>query len=150
MKDLIIQALSDAFEKLQKQLPETKRETKTISILDVKPSELMSFMESNNIPKDAYFNGADNGYDAWDDIVLAWEVEVPTSEKEKLDWLKHKFNSFSSWHYVHKLLTQNGYKRIPYDSRNFKQFNDTTVYNMFREKNFDRLVEYYSGHFKKI
>jgi hypothetical protein len=73
MRNLISKALNDAFTTLENQVPQTKKKKETISIQDVKPSQLMSFMKSNDIPNDAYFTGADNGYDGWDDIVLAWE-----------------------------------------------------------------------------
>ena len=93
MKNLIIKALDEAFTILENQVPQTKKKTETISIQDIKPLELISFMKSNNIPNDAYFTGTDNGYDGWDDIVLAWEVDVPTSEKEKLEYKNYRFCS---------------------------------------------------------
>ena len=111
MKNLLILALDDAFTLLEKQVPQTKKNTKTISIQDVKPSQLMSFMKSNDIPNDAYFTGADNGYDGWNDIVLAWEVDVPTSEKEKLEYKNYRFHDIA-FKKVYDLLTINGYKRI--------------------------------------
>ena len=59
MKDLIIQALNNAFGILEKQIPQTKKKTESISIIDVKPSELLSFMKSNDIPNDAVFSVRD-------------------------------------------------------------------------------------------
>ena len=45
MKDLIIQALSQSFTLLEKQVPQTKaKEVTSSSIHDVKPTELLSFM----------------------------------------------------------------------------------------------------------
>lgn len=146
MKDLLIQALTDAFALFEKQIPKTKTETKEISIENVKPLDIVGFMKEKGIPDDAYFVGPEEGQYG---VFLSWDVQVPTTEADKVKFAKKQYRNVA-WQYVYKLLTANGYKRIPYDSRNFKQFNDTTVYNMFREKNFDRLVEYYSGHFKKI
>jgi hypothetical protein len=37
-----------------------------------------------------------------------------------------------------------------YDSRDFKEFDDTSVYKMYKNKEFDRLLKYYSLRFKKI
>ena len=111
MRNLISKALNDAFTTLENQIPQTKKKTETISIQDVKPSQLMSFMKSNDIPNDAYFTGADNGYDGWNDIVLAWEVDVPTSEKEKLEYKNYRFHDIA-FKKVYDLLTTNGYKRI--------------------------------------
>lgn len=160
MKNLILKALDEAFTTLENQVPQTKKKTETISIQDVKPSELMSFMKSNNIPNDAYFTGTDNGYDGWDDIVLAWEVDVPTSEKEKLEFKNRRFHHivFSK---VYDLLIPNGYKRISGQDRDritYKRisnisfiimFDNKTVYEMYIDKDIDKLVEYYSMYFQK-
>lgn len=160
MKNLILKALDEAFTTLENQVPQTKKKTETICIQDVKPSELMSFMKSNNIPNDAYFTGTDNGYDGWDDIVLAWEVDVPTSEKEKLEFKNRRFHHivFSK---VYDLLIPNGYKRISGQDRDritYKRisnisfiimFDNKTVYEMYIDKDIDKLVEYYSMYFQK-
>ena len=161
MKDLILNALNDAFTTLENQVPQTKKKTETISIQDVKPSELMSFMKSNDIPKDAYFSGTDNGYDGWNDIVLAWEVDVPTSEKEKSEYKNYRFHDIA-FKKVYDLLTTSGYKRtsrrdqgrITYKKRSnaissIIMFDNKSVYEMYVDNDLDKLVEYYSMHFQK-
>ena len=161
MKDLILNALNDAFTTLENQVPQTKKKTETISIQDVKPSELMSFMKSNDIPKDAYFSGTDNGYDGWNDIVLAWEVDVPTSEKEKSEYKNYRFHDIA-FKKVYDLLTTSGYKRtsrrdqgrITYKKRSnaissIIMFDNKSVYEMYVDKDLDKLVEYYSMYFQK-
>ena len=163
MKNLISKALNDAFITLENQVPQTKKKTETISIQDVKPSQLMSFMKSNDIPNDAYFTGTDNGYDGWNDIVFAWEVDVPTSEKEKSEYKNYRFHDIA-FKKVYDLLTTNGYKRI--SDRNqgritYKQrskysgmssiilFDNKSVYEMYIDKDLNKLVEYYSMYFQK-
>ena len=163
MRNLISKALNDAFTTLENQVPQTKKKSETISIQDVKPSQLMSFMKSNHIPNDAYFTGADNGYDGWNDIVLAWEVDVPTSEKEKLEYKNYRFHDIA-FKKVYDLLTTNGYKRI--SDRNqgritYKQrskysgissiilLDNKSVYEMYIDKDLDKLVEYYSMYYQK-
>lgn len=148
MKDLITQALNNAFGILEKQIPQTKKKTESISIIDVKPSELLSFMKSNDIPNDAVFSGRDNGYDAWDDIVLSWEIDIPTTDKDKKAFKRKRFTDIA-WKVVYDILMKNGYKRVGYNSGLLKQFDDTTVYDMFISKDFDRLVKYYSLPFVK-
>jgi hypothetical protein len=93
MIKLILKALDDLKNKVDGLTPKTKKETKSMSIIDVSPLNIVSFMKENNIPEDAYFNGADNGYDAWDDILLSWNIDVPTTEKDKLDFKRKTFNS---------------------------------------------------------
>ena len=161
MKNLISKALNNAFTTLEKQLPQTKKKTKTISIQDVKPSQLMSFMKSNDIPNDAYFTGIDNGYDGWNDVVLAWEVDEPTSEKEKSEYKNYRFHDIA-FKKVYDLLTTNGYKRISdrnqgritYKKRSNSissiiMFDNKSVYEMYMDKDLDKLVEYYSMRFQK-
>ena len=161
MKNLISKALNDAFIKLENQVPQTKKKTETISIQDVKPSQLISFMKSNDIPNDAYFSGTDNGYDGWNDIVLAWEVDVPTSEKEKSEYKNYRFHDIT-FEKVYDLLTTNGYKRnsqrnqgrITYKQRSkgissIILFDNKSVYEMYIDKDLDKLVEYYSMYFQK-
>lgn len=146
MKDLLIQALTDAFELIERRVPQTKIDRKEISIENVKPLDIVDFMKENGIPDDAYFVGAEEGQYG---VFLSWDVEVPTTEAEKLIFVKDR-NNHVIWEYVYKLLTANGYKKTPYDSSYFKKFGNATVYNMFIKKDFDLLVEYYSGFFKKV
>ena len=75
MKELITQVLNNAFVLLEKQTPQTKKKTENKSITGVKPIDLPYFMKENNIPNDAYFSGRDNSYDAWDDILLCWDID---------------------------------------------------------------------------
>lgn len=161
MRNLISKALNDAFITLEKQVPQTKKKTETVSIQDVKPSQLISFMKSNDIPNEAYFSGTDNGYDGWNDIVLAWEVDVPTSEKEKSEYKNYRFHDIA-FKNVYNLLTTNGYKRISgrdssritYKKRSntissIIMFDNKSVYEMYVDKDLDKLVEYYSMYFQK-
>lgn len=161
MRNLISKALNDAFTILENQVPQTKKKTETISIQDVNPSELMSFMKSNDIPDDAYFTGTDNGYDGWDDIVLAWQIVLPTSEKEKEEYKNYRFHDIA-FKKVYDLLTTNGYKRIPITNQNkitYKKrsngissiimFDNKSVYEMYMDKDLGKLVEYYSMCFQK-
>ena len=161
MRNLISKALNNAFTTLENQIPQTKKKTETISIQDVKPSQLMSFMKSNDIPNDAYFTGTDNGYDGWNDIVLAWEVDVPTSEKEKSEYKNYRFHDIA-FKKVYDLLTTNGYKIISERDRDrvtYKKisnslssiimFDNKSVYEMYMDKDLDKLVEYYSMYFQK-
>jgi len=148
MKNFLTKALDDAFIALEKQVPQTKKKTETISIQDVKPSQLMSFMKSNDIPNDAHFTGTDNGYDGWNDIVLAWDVDIPTTEKDRLEFKRRRFTDIS-FKKVYDLLTTNGYKRVGYNTGLLKQFDKKTVYDMYMDKDFDTIVKYYSLPFVK-
>lgn len=146
MKDLLITALDEAFTKLQKETPQTKKTVKQISISDVKPLELTKFITDNNIPLDCWFGGIDNGYDGYSDICLNWYIEVPTTEKEKFKYNNDRFNSIAC-KLIYNTLTNNGFKRIGFNSGLLRDFNDTSVYKMYIEKDYERLVKYYSLYF---
>jgi len=143
MKELIMQALNEALLAAERTIPQTKPKTESVSIIDVNPLDIPSFMRDNNIPDNAYFSGRDNGYDAWDDILLSWEIQVPTTEGDKMKFLRRKFTHLA-FKCVYDKLTHNGYKRVGYNTGLLKEFDDTTVYDMFINADFDRLVKYYS------
>lgn len=148
MKDLIIQALNEAHNRLLKSIPQTKKVEKTISIMDVKPIELLAFMKDNDIPDNAVFHGTDNGYDGWDDFVLAWDIEIPTSDSDKLLHKRLRFSEIAH-QMVYDLLTKNGYKRVRVSSQNLKGYSSSHIYEMFLNKDFDGFLDYYSLYFKK-
>lgn len=143
MKELLKQALDLAVIKLESITPQIKKKKNSISILDVNPIDLAKFMQENNIPNDAYFDGRDNGYDAWNDILLSWDTDIPTTDLDKLKYKRKTFSTIA-FKYVFDLLTTNGYKRVGYNSGLLKEFDDTTVYDMYINKEFDRLEKYYS------
>jgi len=146
MKDLIITALNEANTILEKRVPQTNIEVKQVIIEDVNPLELVKFMKKNNIPDNAWFGGIDNGYDGFSDVCLNYDVILPTTEKEKLKFRQEKFKQIA-FKPVHDILISNGYKRVGFNSGLLKQFSDTNVFDMFFNKEFDRLVEYYSLSF---
>jgi hypothetical protein len=148
MKDLIVQALDAAIVLLENGTPQTKKKTIYVGIEDVKPTDILSFMKDNDIPINAEFGGKPNGDDGFDEVCLVYDVDIPTTDKDKL---KHKRSRFSTtaFRLVYELLTVNGYKRVGYNSGLLKPFDNTTVYDMYINKEFDRLVEYYSLPFVK-
>lgn len=151
MKELLIDALSDAIIKLNKITPQTKNDIKRINIIDVDPLDLPNFMKENNVPDNAYFDGRENGYDGWNvgEVYLSWDIEIPTTEKDKLKFRRNRFTSLA-FKFVYDKLTTNGYKRVGFNSGLLKEFNNTTVYDMLNNNEFDRLVKYYSLSFKRV
>lgn len=151
MKDLIILAMNDAMTLLVKQIPQTKKSVKSIDISDVPPLELIQYMKYKNIPDNAYFDGKDNAYDAWCPgiTLLSWEIDVPTTDDDKLKFKRDRFSTIA-FRFVYNILTENGYKRNGYNTGLLKEFSDTTVYDMYVNKDFDRLVKYYSLPFNKM
>ena len=148
MKNILIQALDTAFEVMNSVPPQTKRVVKSVSIEGIEPLQLQKFIKDNNIPKKAYFGGHGNIEEGESEAFLCWDVDEPLSVVEQR---KHDVKKFDrqSWYTVYKWLINEGYKRIGCNTSEFKQFADTTLLDMYMEKDFDRLVKYYSLYFKK-
>lgn len=135
--------LNQAFILTNSQAPKTKKKTKTISLDGITPNALQAFMVNNAIPADAWFTILDNG---WADVGLAWEMDVPTTEEDKTAFVKERFQ-YVAWSLVYKTLTEKGYKRQGFNTSLLKSF--ASVYEMYTNKEFDRLAEYYSLYFAK-
>ena len=148
MKNLIIKALDGAYVKLLRSIPQTKRETRYMSLNDVSPQNTGNFMKDNNIPDDAWYGGWDNGDDGYDDIGLCWYVEVPTTDKDKLDYCNKAFERYA-WKAIYDSFISEDYKRVGFNSSLLNDFKDTTIYGMYMDKDYDRLFDYYSLYFKK-
>ncbi len=148
MKEHIMKVLDDVYNDLLKQTPKTKKQTKSLSIFNTKPIDLISFMKENNIPDDAYFDGRDNGYDAFDDILISWDIIIPTTDDDKLSFIKQRFDSYS-FRKIHDLFIKNGYIRIRGNYKELKPFENKSRYDMYKNGEFDELLKYYSIVFSK-
>lgn len=146
MRELIIQSLHEAYAKLLSQIPETKKVPKYLEITDVEPKDLLEFMKLNNVPDDAVFGGKPNGYDAYESVCLVYDVEFPTSNKEKSDFKISRFPSLT-YSILYRKATELGYVRVPIDSRILNSFKGTSIYEAYLDKDFDKLVEYYSSYY---
>ena len=113
------------------------------------PLNIVSFMKEHNVPDTAVFNGKDNGYNGWDDIVLSWDIDVPTTSNDKENFKLKRFDSIA-WKCVYDSLINNGYKRSGFSSILYREFEYTSVYRMFLNAEYDRLVKYYSFRFTKV
>lgn len=144
MKDIIKTALDKTFYHCKKLYGDHKTVEKSIGILDVNPLELRSFMRENNIPNDAVFSGKDNGYDGWNDIVLAWSVEEKMTDQEKNKIYGENFYRISQY-YVPKIMRQNGYTPVDSISKSVSKL----LYENYMKGDFDDLAELYSFLYKK-
>lgn len=150
MKELIIQAIDEAINQLERNTPLTKKSRVEFDILnEVEPNEIAQFMVDNNIdPKLAYFSGKDNGYDGYSTFLLCYDIDIPTTDKDKLKYKRENADRvFGS--YVNKSLNSNGYKRIPYDPFLLKEFRGLNFYNLYLNGDFDTLIKYYTQLYKK-
>lgn len=149
MKELIIQALDAAFLKTNAQIPQTKKVQRDIDIMDINPIDLLTFMKENGVPDDANFGGRNNGYDGYDDFILYWFVDVPTTTKDHKQFaIKHFTNV--AFKMIFDVMTANGYKRVGVNTSEFSKFKNFNIYELYLNGQIDLIVEYYSLYFKKI
>ena len=149
MEDLILSALSVALEKLERQVPLTKNEEHFISLSGVDPLKLNEFMREENVPEDAWFDGLDNGYDAFSDIGLMWWTKIPTTQLDKLKFKMERFDGIA-WNCVRDILLANGYSICQFDTALLREFKGTNLYTMYTNGEFDRIFKFYSFRFKKV
>ena len=145
MKELIAKALLEAFILLNKQEYTKKRECTSICVSTISPFELVDFLLENEIPKDCWFTVDENQID----VCVTYNIMVNATDT---DILKRKRNRFQSiaFRYVYTTLIENGYKRVGFNTGLLKEFDDTTVYDMYMNNDWNRLEKYYSLYFKKI
>lgn len=148
--NIIIPVLQDVLSRTK--APATKVVSQySNSIADMTFEQLSQYVKENDIPAQAFitiqkeysFLGED------ENIVLEWHIKVPTTAEEKEDAIKRWFNTSVSFRAVSDALIKMGYKRVGVNCINFKEFKDTTVYDMFVNREFDRLQRYYSLYFDK-
>lgn len=150
MKDLLKNALSNAHTQLERQVPTAKNNLVEVCIDDVNPMDLPQFMIDNDIPEDAWFGTEESQtLGSCTRVLLLYNTRIQTTDKDKMIYRRKRFTSIA-FQIVLKLLLENGYKRIGSNSGLYKQFDDTTVYDMYMNNEYDRLVNYYSLSFGKI
>lgn len=129
---------------------ETKTITKEVDISELGPLEVAGFMRKNNIPDSASFSGEPNGYDGYVPgvLLLSWEIQVPTTVEERAERIKKRFNA-GYFKRVYDVLVVNDYKRVGCNSGLFKEFDDTTPYDLVLEEDWRRLEKRILLSFKK-
>jgi len=155
MKKLIITALNSAIIKLDSIIPKTKKETKSVDISDINPWDIVGYTQINNIPKNvAFHHGMQSPIEEsafWNTYgaCLVWEIDVPTTDRDTLKYKRKKFSNLA-WVALYDTLINNEYKRVGFNSGLLEEFNNTTIYDMYCNKEFDRLIKYYSLYFIKV
>ncbi len=151
MKELLINTLDSVYEKVQAQMPLTKTDVECTDISEVNPVCLTDFLLKNSIREKCWFStcGEYTAIGDYTNPAICWNKEVPTTEKDKADFVKRRFNA-AAFKMVYDCLTVNGYKRVGYNTALLSQFKNKTVYDMYIEKDFEMLIKYYSLPFQKI
>lgn len=79
-------------------------------------------------------------------LSLIFGTKEKRTKKEMNEVLKTTFNK-TIYSLVYKKMIKEGYKRVGFSSLLLKEFDDTTVYDMYTKKEFQRLEKYYSLYF---
>jgi len=83
-----------------------------------------------------------------DELYLCFGIEVPKTEEELQNGKRSYFQNVY-FNKIYKLLISNGYTRIPFNSCLLKEFQHTTVYDLYKDKDFTTLLKYLGLYFDK-
>ena len=167
MKDLIIKALTEVFEAVTEQTPNVKIDEEFFDAEDCSVADLQKIIKENNLPEDIclelWHPQSDNKmYEDWpvdDDgdsinsLGFVKRTRIPTTEKEQLKY-RTKEMRIKGWDTVKYTLLNNGYAFSDYylDYKNVfygSPTNKIDAYNLYINKKWDKLVEYYSKYYRK-
>lgn len=167
MKDLIISALTETFEFVTKRTPTTKIVEEFFDANECSIADLQQIIKDNDLPQDAFLEmwhpQEDNiNYDNWnydgdgyliDALGFVKRVVIPTTEKDQLRY-KVKEMRAKAWINIELILYNNGYSHNYYYYNNDNMFKGCPtekidVYNLYINKEWDKLVGYYSKYYVK-
>ena len=138
---LILPTLHELLADIKIPLYETR--LKSINIDEVKPMALTEFIKDNNIPENAYF------YTSEEYVFLRYGIQVPASKEFQMQYVAKKFNA-NAFNRVYKALTPLGYTRKSFQYSIYKEkFYKSSLYELFINKRYDALEEYFSLMFKR-
>ena len=150
MENIIKRKLTECYDSLGT-FPLMKKKQKEVHIGGGNISKLLEIAENialtENIDKNVIQFIANTDYSTYGDIIAIFDIEVPKT-KHDLEIEKEKRFKNKYFKVVYDEMIKNGYKRS-FSSHSLKEFDDTTVFKMFLNKDFDRLVKYFSLFFVK-
>lgn len=149
MNELIKSALDEAYELVQRRIPQTKSKTIETNIDDVAPINIPKFMQDNGIPDDAwlYCPGEESIFNS-NTIFLCHNISVPTTPEDQLRHCRERFK-YAVFPILYKKMIAMGFKRRPVDSDKFRQYSEDRFYDLYTSGNLAELIEYYSLFFTK-
>ena len=166
MKDLIIKALTEVFEAVTAQTPNIKINEEFFDAEDCSVANLQKIIKENNLPEDICLESwcpqSDNEmYKDWpvdgdgdliNSLGFVRRTRIPTTEKEQLKY-RTKEMRIKGWNTVKYTLLNNGYTASDYyfDDKAYwgSPTNKIDAYDLYINKKWDELVEYYSKYYRK-
>ena len=150
MRELIKQALDEAFEKVRENFDPLKDGIQRSVINKVKPTDLVEFMRNNQIPDDAVFEARFKPNDGECEITLSWKVKVYKTITETHEELGNIFKHLA-FRTVYVKLIAAGYRRVSPAIESSKvpwlAYGDN-LRELYFLGDYDKLEEYYSKYFK--
>lgn len=125
---------------------DVKNITSMVAIGDQNPtvSEIIKTCDNNNLQyQNTWIIREDDGY-----YFLAYDHKVSLTEEDKLNWVERAFNN-GHFAVIYNGMVDRGYMRVGFNSALLAKFHGKSPYKMFKNREFDTLVEYYSLHFRK-
>jgi len=107
---------------------------------------ISTIAEEYNIEPEKIFIGADKGYD--DSFLLSVYFDTIVSKtKNEIENEMKSIIERKSYRIIYDNMIKNGFKRVGFNSKLLKNFNDTNVYEMIKNNELNKLVSYYSFWF---
>lgn len=151
MKNLIILALENAYERSNKEAPQIKYDvTKSNNINGMSVRQLLSFIKENNIDSDALVSADTESSNVFVSVHLNLYNKIPLTAEEKEDAVRGIFNRYAAMGAVRNILENNGYRYKNADKSELVMYRNMSMYDMYMAEEFDVLVNYFSLFFDKI
>lgn len=148
MKNLIILALDEAYERSKKDAPEIKYNvTKSDNINGMPVNQLLSFIKENNIDPEALVSVDTESSNVFVSVHLNLYNKIPLTAEEKEDAVRGIFNRYAAKDAVRKMLLKNGYREKNADRTKLTSYRGMSLYDMYVAEEFDFLVDYFSLFF---
>jgi hypothetical protein len=141
MKELIIEALNIAFERVKARAPQKKDKTITLGIHGLTPCEVAKLLLEENVPEYAEFD--------WDDQVITWISKVNPTDRETQTYIECEFSRIA-WDEIHLALIREHYQRVNHTMStlnhwiSFATYRNPMIYDLYIKRDWDTLVHFYS------
>ena len=165
MKDLIIKALNEVFESVTKSTPKVKTNEEFFDADECSITDLQQIIKNNNLPQDIclelWHPENDNGnwcYDGdgypIDALGFVKRSKSPTTDKEQLKYKTTEMRT-KAWSTIKYSLLSSGYTFSNYYLNDLHMYsgdptNKIDTYDLYINKKWDELIEYYSKYYKKM
>ena len=154
MKELLVIAFNDAYDKLCSSIPKTKEIQKVLNIENLSLSQLNNKINDLGISADRVVFSTKTEHIAslnYEKPVILYSVIVDTTETEQLEYKRNKMKLFAD-KCVYNILMHYEYKKIWPNYNKLEQLGlyKVDLYDLYINNDWNKICEYYSYFYNKI